>query len=94
MSSFQSNFMSAAVMSGAGTLTAPVLPPVVEDFDPYVEKLAFTLPTADADTHLVLRDLTDGSGVQVEVNGRLVVTLMGCSSDDIPQGCLTFEFED
>ena len=88
------NFHNAAVMRGPGTLSAPPLAPVIEDFDPTVEQLAFTLGPEDADSRLVLRDLVDGSGVRVEVNGRLMATLMGCAADDIPETCLTFEFED
>lgn len=94
MSPFDANFYSAPALSSAGTLNAPQLAPVVQDFDPFEESLAFTLASEDEEGHMVLRDLIDGSGVQVEVNGRLVVTLMGCVADDIPEGCLSFEFED
>ena len=94
MSPFDANFYQAPVMSGAGKLNAPVLAPVIEDFDPFQESLAFTLAAEDEDGVIVLRDLIDGSAVQVEVNGRLVVTLMGCVADDLPAGCLSFEFED
>lgn len=94
MSPFDTQFYTAPVMAGTGTLTAPVLAPVIEDFDPFQEKLAFTLSIADEDADLILRDLIDGSGVCVEVNRRLIVTLKGCTADDLPEGCLSFEFED
>ena len=94
MSPFDLNTFSAPVLTGPQTVMAPVLPPVVEDFDPFTEKLAFTLPEDDEDAQLELRDLFDGSGVQVLVSGRLLTTLMGCIADDIPEGCLTFEFEE
>lgn len=91
---FDDMFSPGPVTTAPGVMTAPVLAPIVKDFDPYSESLGFTLPSADADADLMLIDLPDGSGVQVEVNGRLVVTLMGCTADDVPEGCLTFEFED
>lgn len=91
---FGESLLSASEMSRAGVLLAPVIAPVVSDFDPSCETLGFTLGAADEDANLVLRDLFDKSGVRVEVNGRLMVTLMGCVADDIPEGCLTFEFED
>ena len=94
MSPFDLNEFTAPVVTGPQTLMAPVLPPVVRDFDPSVEKLAFTLSEDDEDEQLELRDLFDGSGVQVFVSGRLLVTLMGCIADEIPEGCLTFEFEE
>lgn len=83
-----------AEIKGPATVMAPILPPVIQDFDPDVEKLAFTLSADDEDEQLQLRDLPDGSGVQVLVSGRLLTTLMGCIADEIPEGCLTFEFED
>ncbi|MBT8410574.1 MAG: hypothetical protein KJP02_02095, partial [Octadecabacter sp.] len=86
-------FLSAAEIPKAGVLRAPMIAPVVKDFDPSCETLGFTLGAEDEDAQLVLRDLIDGSGVRVEVNGRLMVTLMGCVADDIPEGCLTFDFE-
>ncbi|HCP82520.1 MAG TPA: hypothetical protein DIT67_13465 [Octadecabacter sp.] len=91
---FDMDVITAPVSVGPVTLTAPVLAPVVKDFDPRVEKLAFSLPTKDADAELFLHDLLDGSGVQVEIGGRTVVTLLGCTTCDIPEDCLTFEFED
>lgn len=94
MAPFDENYLSAFEMSKLGELTNPVIAPVVQDFDPSCEQLGFTLGVDDEDAQLVLRDLIDGSGVRVEVNGRLMVTLMGCVADDIPEGCLTFEFED
>jgi hypothetical protein len=91
---FDMDVITAPISVGPVTLTAPVLAPVVKDFDPRVEKLAFSLPSKDADAALFLHDLLDGSGVQVEVGGRTVVTLLGCCANDVPEGCLTFEFDD
>lgn len=91
---FDMDLITAAVSNGPVPFTAPVLAPVVKDFDPRVEKLAFSLPSEDADACLFLHDLLDGSGVQVEVDGRVVVTLLGCTARDIPDGCLTFEYND
>ncbi|WP_143849649.1 hypothetical protein [Octadecabacter ascidiaceicola] len=91
---FDLDVITAPVSVGPVTLTAPVLAPVVKDFDPRVEKLSFKLPAKDADAEMFLHDLLDGNGVQVEIDGRTVVTLLGCTANDIPEGCLTFEFED
>ena len=91
---FDMDVITAPVSIGPVTLTAPVLAPVIKDFDPRVEKLAFKLPSKDADADLFLHDLLDRSGVQVEIDGRTIVTLLGCKANDIPEGCLTFEFED
>ncbi len=91
---FDMDVITAPISVGPVTLTAPVLAPVVNDFDPRVEKLAFTLPAGDANGDVFLHDLLNGNGVQVEVDGWLLVTLMGCVANDIPEGCLTFEFED
>lgn len=91
---FDMDVITAPISVGPVTLTAPVLAPVVKDFDPRVEKLAFNLPSKDADATLFLHDLLDGRGVQVEIDGRVLVTLLGCTANDIPEGCLTFEFED
>lgn len=90
---FDMDVITAPISVGPVTLMAPVLAPVVKDFDPSVEKLTFTLSHDDADAVLMLHDLLDGNGVEVEVNGRLLVTLLGCTADDIPEDCLTFEFE-
>jgi len=81
------------VMNATSVLHAPKLAPVIEDFDPRQESLAFTLAAEDEERQMVLRNLSDGSGVRVEVDGRLVVTLMGCLADDLPEGCLSFEFD-
>jgi len=91
---FDMDVITAPVSVGPGTLTAPELAPVVKDFDPRVEKLAFKLPAKDASAALFLHDLLDRNGVQVEVDGRVLVTLLGCTANDIPEGCLTFKFED
>ncbi|AKS47388.1 hypothetical protein SAMN05444287_2968 [Octadecabacter temperatus] len=91
---FDMDVITAPVCVGPMTLTAPVLAPVVKDFDPRVERLTFKLSTKDADADLFLHNFLNGSDVQVEVDGRVIVTLLGCSADDIPEDCLTFEFED
>lgn len=91
---FDMDVITPPVSTGATTFDVPVLAPIVKDFDPSVEKLAFTLPTNDEHAVMRLLDLADGSGVEVEVAGRLVVTLQGCVANDIPEDCLTFEFED
>ncbi len=86
---FDLDVMTAPVSVGSEMLIAPVLAPTIQDFDPRVEKLSFTL-SKDEDNTVFLHDLLDGRGVQVEVGGRLLVTLMGCVAKDIPEGCLTF----
>ncbi len=91
---FDMDVITAPMSAGPVTFQAPVLAPTITDFDPDVEKLEFTLDSSDAESALFLHDLLDGSGVQVEVNGRLLVTLLGCTADEIPEDCLTFEFED
>lgn len=82
------------VLAGAGAVFAPVLPPVVRNFDPTVERLSFTLDQSDAQNPLVLRDLRSGNGVRVQIGERLLVTLMGCAARDIPEDCLSFDFVD
>ncbi len=91
---FDMDVITAPISVGPVTMVALVLAPVIKDFDPSVEKLSFTLSANDEDNVLYLHDLLDGSGVEVEVGGRLLVTLLGCVADDIPEDCLKFEFED
>lgn len=71
--------------------TALAMVPTVQDFDPTVEKLKFKRPNSDAPAEIFLHDLLDGDGVNVEVNGQLMVTLLGCTADEFPEDCLTFE---
>lgn len=89
---FDLDVMTAPISVGSVTVDAPALAPTVQDFDPQVEKLSFTLSAHDDNT-VFLHDLLDGNGVQVEVGGRLLVTLMGCVARDIPEGCLTFDIK-
>ena len=82
------------VLSGPGREIAPILPPVIKAFDPRTERLTFQLDHDDSVRALALRDLENGEGVRVEVGSRLLVTVMGCVADDLPEDCLTFEFVD
>lgn len=87
---FNMGVIAAPFSGGPVTSHAPELAPIVRDFDPTVERLSFTF-APDEDNTVFLLDLLDRRGVQVEVGGRVLVTLMGCVAKDIPEGCLTFE---
>lgn len=91
---FDIESMLPKTLAGPGAIMAPVLPPVVEDFDPDMETLSFTLSAEDEETGVRLRDLPEGKGCRVEVGDRVLVILMGVSADEIGPTALEFEFED
>lgn len=87
---FDNDTFETPLCIGSVELDVHTTAPTVQDFDPAVERLSFALSDSDDNT-VFLHDLLDRRGVQVEVGGRLLVTLMGCVSKDIPDGCLTFK---